>query len=415
VDIDLHPQLTVLTGANGAGKSTLIRIFSQHLGFQRPLFGVPYLGESGNLTYFSGIFSRRGKRILERVSLTEQSTQRNVGQLEYANGVTAELSVPHMSGAQFNIGISNQQQVIGAHIDSHQPISNYRTVDTIPITPVTPQTAYAQYSNEIQQSYLGNRSNSSPMHRLKEALISLAVFGPGNAEVERNLELLRYYEGFQDVLRRILPESLGFRSIRIQPPEVILKTDTGDFVIDSVSGGILALIDFAWRIFSFSKMHHDFVVTIDEPENHLHPSLQRDLMPRLMAAFPSTQFIIATHSPFMVTSVKDSCVYALRYNTFQTDSERQHESGIGESNRVESVRLDSIRRAATVNEILREVLGVPATMPAWAHDEVTEILAQFENRDVTAESISALRESLEARGFEELYPSALAKFVGGQP
>lgn len=413
IDIDLHPRLTVITGANGAGKSTLIRIFSQHLGFQRPLFGVPFLGDSGTLSYFSGIFSRRGKRILERISTSEQASQKSVGQLKYTNGVTAELSVPNVSGVQFNIGISNQQQVLGAHIDSHQPISNYKAIDSIPIKPMTPQNAYSQYSSEINHAYTGNRSNFSPMYRLKEALISLAVFGTGNSEVDGNPELLRFYEEFQQVLRRILPDSLGFRSIRIQPPEVVLRTDTGDFVIDAVSGGILALIDFAWRIFSFAKMHEEFVVTIDEPENHLHPSLQRDLMPRLMAAFPATQFIIATHSPFMVTAVKESSVYALRYQDYESNDQRTAGGPTPRSNRVESVRLDSIRRAATVNEILREVLGVPATMPAWAHDELAEILDEFEGREITESAIAALRESLESRGFEELYPEALAKFIGG--
>jgi energy-coupling factor transporter ATP-binding protein EcfA2 len=414
INIDLHPRLTVITGANGAGKSTLIRIFSQHLGFQRPLFGVPYLGERGDLSYFSGIFSRRGKRILRRVSISEQASQRIVGRLIYTNGVIAELSIPNLSGAQFNIGINNQQQVLGAHIDSHQPISNYKAVDSIPIRPVTPQNAYEQYSAEINNAYSGGRSNFSPMYRLKEALISLAVFGEGNSEVDGNPNLSNFYEEFQRVLRAVLPDSLEFKSIKIQPPEVVLRTGSGDFVIDAVSGGILALIDFAWRIFSFAKLHDDFVVTIDEPENHLHPSLQRDLMPRLMAAFPTTQFIIATHSPFMVTAVKDSSVYALRYNGYEADDSDLNAGVVAGTNRVESIRLDSIRRAATVNEILREVLGVPATMPAWAHDELSGILNDFQNREISAESISALRDSLEERGFEELYPEALAKFIGSR-
>jgi len=414
IDLQLHPRLTVLTGANGAGKSTLIRIFSQHLGFQRPLFGTPFLADGGGLSYFSGIFSKRGRRLFQRVSKDRQADQRQVGLVAYDNGVSAALSVPDISGAQFQIGINNQQQVFGTHIDSHQPVAGFKGVAQIPVQPITAQVAYSQYSQEINQAYLGNRTNFSPMYRLKEALISFAVFGSGNAEIKGNPEILEIYKEFQEILEVILPSTLGFRGIKVQPPEVMLETRSGDFVIDSASGGVSALIDFAWRLFTFSRMHEDFVVTIDEPENHLHPSLQRELMPRLLAAFPNTQFIIATHSPFMVSSVKESGVYALKYRDFDLDKYPVREHEPAGALRVESIRLDSVKRAATANEILREVLGVPATMPSWAHEEVRSILDEFQNREVDADSVASLRQNLEQRGFEELYPEALASFVEGK-
>lgn len=82
-----------------------------------------------------------------------------------------------------------------------------------------------------------------------------------------------------------------------------------------------------------------FVVTFDEPENHLHPALQRTLLPTLSAAFPQVQFIVATHSPFMVSSMKDSAVYVLRYQDAELEIEESSGSIVG-SRRVQSVRLD---------------------------------------------------------------------------
>lgn len=416
VDLDLHENLTILTGANGAGKSTIVRIFSQHLGFQRPLLSTPFLGTGGGLTYFSGQFSRSGNRILQRVSKVRQSVQNEIGAIKYNNGVEAKLTAPEVTGASFNIAISNQQKVLGTHIDSHQPISNYKMIDKIPLKPMAASRAYSEYNAEVNRAYTGNsnRTNETPMYRLKESLISLAVFGEGNSKVEGNPELLQFYSEFEDVLGRILPDQLGFQSLKVQPPEVLLETASGDFLIDAVSGGILALIDFAWRIFTFSKMHEDFVVTIDEPENHLHPAIQRELLPSLLEAFPKAQFIVATHSPFMVTSVKRSNVYALRYGQFEVVQHSDFGSSVSEGRRVHSVGLSHIKRAATANEVLREVLGVPATMPDWAHAELREILADFEGRPISNDSVNALRTSLEERGFEELYPEALAKFVGDE-
>ncbi|MGQ0518664.1 AAA family ATPase, partial [Bacillus sp. D-CC] len=56
-----------------------------------------------------------------------------------------------------------------------------------------------------------------------------------------------------------------------------------------------------------------FVVTIDEPENHLHPSMQRSLLNDFVKAFPKAQFIVVTHSPFIVSSIRESNVYALKH------------------------------------------------------------------------------------------------------
>ncbi len=44
------------------------------------------------------------------------------------------------------------------------------------------------------------------------------------------------------------------------------------------------------------------IVLLDELELHLHPSLQRTLVPRLRKALPKVQFIVTTHSPLILSS-----------------------------------------------------------------------------------------------------------------
>ncbi len=53
------------------------------------------------------------------------------------------------------------------------------------------------------------------------------------------------------------------------------------------------------------------VVIIDEIETHLHPSLQKQLLPFLVRAFPMVQFIIATHSPAVICSIDNALVWDL--------------------------------------------------------------------------------------------------------
>ena len=51
------------------------------------------------------------------------------------------------------------------------------------------------------------------------------------------------------------------------------------------------------------------IVLIDEVETHLHLELQRQIMPLLTSVFPNIQFIVSTHSPFVLSSIKDAVAY----------------------------------------------------------------------------------------------------------
>jgi len=60
-----------------------------------------------------------------------------------------------------------------------------------------------------------------------------------------------------------------------------------------------------------SKYLTEGIVLIDEPESHLHIELQKEIMPFLTLMFPNIQFIIATHSPFILNSVENAIIYDL--------------------------------------------------------------------------------------------------------
>lgn len=46
------------------------------------------------------------------------------------------------------------------------------------------------------------------------------------------------------------------------------------------------------------------IVLIDEIDLHLHPKWQRVVVNHLREAFPKVQFIISTHSPFIIQSLQ---------------------------------------------------------------------------------------------------------------
>ncbi len=53
------------------------------------------------------------------------------------------------------------------------------------------------------------------------------------------------------------------------------------------------------------------IVMIDEIDLHLHPSLQRSIVPRLRAAMPNVQWIVTTHSPLVLSNFDSNEIIAL--------------------------------------------------------------------------------------------------------
>ncbi|WP_422650096.1 ATPase AAA-type core domain-containing protein [Cupriavidus sp. H18C1] len=419
IDIEFHERLTVITGANGAGKSTVLGILAQHFGWNHQYLSTPRRPKgSASYSYVTGLWKRR--------HLTRQSPQpygnvEIVGKITYSNGPTAELYVPQNTGSvQYQLSIHQQQVIKGVSIGSHRPLPVYQQVANIPTNAIKPEIAYQFYFNEQMQRYSGAYTQFSPAYRLKEALISMATFGAGNEYVQGDATVLDAFIGFQQILKALLPPSIGFERIAIRTPDVVLVTKSGEFLIDAASGGVMSLIDLAWQIhlYSISNGNSDssFAVILDEPENHLHPSMQRSLMTGLLAAFPKAQFIVATHSPFIVSSVRDSHVYVLRHHEgLSGEDEKSEVDELQDSAiRVGSIKLDNVNRAGTASEILRDVLGVPATIPEWVETKIREIVNSFQKRTLNNEALDDLRIQMNAIGCGEFYPQAISTLLEGK-
>lgn len=60
-----------------------------------------------------------------------------------------------------------------------------------------------------------------------------------------------------------------------------------------------------------SKYDCQGIVLIDELETHLHIELQKKILPFLIEFFPNLQFIITTHSPYILNSISNARAYDL--------------------------------------------------------------------------------------------------------
>lgn len=79
-----------------------------------------------------------------------------------------------------------------------------------------------------------------------------------------------------------------------------------------IMSGILLRMEQNWLLKgTLSEYNLEGIVLIDELETHLHIALQRKILPFLTEFFPRVQFIISTHSPYILTSVSNATIFDL--------------------------------------------------------------------------------------------------------
>lgn len=104
----------------------------------------------------------------------------------------------------------------------------------------------------------------------------------------------------------------------------IVYTENGRILpISCLSAGYQSILwmimDISYRMATLNPGKHDLkrgkgIVLIDEIDLHLHPKWQWNIIEALKSVFPNIQFIIATHSPIIISSCKDVNLVLVDHN-----------------------------------------------------------------------------------------------------
>lgn len=100
-----------------------------------------------------------------------------------------------------------------------------------------------------------------------------------------------------------------------------ILTEGKEFKFTEVSDGYAAILDIVVDLILKMQAKDNLtrayqkkgIVLIDEVETHLHLELQKMIMPFLTKVFPNIQFIITTHSPFVLNSLDNAVAFDLEH------------------------------------------------------------------------------------------------------
>jgi predicted ATP-binding protein involved in virulence len=204
-------------------------------------------------------------------------------------------------------------------------------------------------------------------------------------ENEQANRISQWFDNFENSLRQIFDmPALKFVA---DPPNRSFKIRfTNDSEIDfrEMSDGYDSLLYMIMKItleMNFlSKQYDDYmlsgIVFVDEMETHMDVRLQKQILPMLTRMFPNVQFIVTTHSPFIVTALENSVVFNL-----DKRERLDNPSSFSYGNIVESF-FDSDQYSETIKRKLaryKELIDIPANiLSEEQRDEFIELKIDLE-------------------------------------
>lgn len=136
----------------------------------------------------------------------------------------------------------------------------------------------------------------------------------------------KWFEEFENRLKQIFDaKNLELRFDRNTYNFDIIVDNKETFNFNNLSDGYSAIISIVAELLLRMEAHQtkvydlEGIVIIDEIETHLHVDLQKKILPFLTDFFPKIQFIITTHSPFVLSSLSNATICDLETRTVTTD------------------------------------------------------------------------------------------------
>ncbi|WP_208458256.1 AAA family ATPase [Burkholderia stabilis] len=335
--LDFGKRLTVIIGDNGAGKTALLDAIA--IGFGRYLTKLPEV--TGRATSAADIRIDRFERKEPVMMLGWEVKTHDDQEIIWAGGRRRDASV---------VGPTLKKALSTDHVDLLS--KGFKGIDEFTnkilhqngenepyFLPVIAYYGTNRAIREEIQRRRGFKKNFSRFDALSDALNPdshfKAAFEWFNAmeDVERrerisrrNLDyVLPELEIVREAITRLLPEGFSAPRTEIRPLRFVIdkltkNNTTQTFRISQLSDGyrvVLGLaMDFARRLAqandenslkmvgAISPLDVPAIALIDELDLHLHPSWQQRIVTDLMQTFRNTQFIVTTHSPQVLSTVK---------------------------------------------------------------------------------------------------------------
>ena len=315
IEIKLNPekrQHLILTGKNGSGKTSVLKAVRNHLqmindGMWRIVkWDYPEAIRSCRQNYNNAKTDR--EKIKAQESIEEIS----------------QMAEQHMSGC--NLLFSDENTLESLYAQGNFITAYFAADRTSKI-----QRVHGAEDVKLETEYPINSEPSKILLKYMVHLKTQQAYARNEDDLETEAKIASWFLRFRDALRVLLDdESIELRYDYKNYNFLIEQKGRNPYGLDELSDGYSAIIgivadlilrmDRNWLLKGeLSQYDVEGVVLIDELETHLHVELQRKILPFLTEFFPRIQFIITTHSAYILNSISNACIYDLEKQVQFTD------------------------------------------------------------------------------------------------
>lgn len=292
----------ILTGKNGSGKTSVLEALKANLEY---LVSIDFTLRSEieqRLEYSNTKLRQEG--IDDTTKKRKEDAKGNISfwknkLLKWTDGVVAQCDYMTL----------REKYNAGDFIIAYYKATRFSKVET---------------SNTIEHIELKDRYqiNDTPGTKLVKYMVGLKAtqaFAAQKKDTKRAEEIESWFRRFEGVLKNVFEDPSLTLDFDIENFRFSIRQQNREpFDFNTLSSGYAAVFDIINDLIMRVEKKGDNIegiVLIDEIETHLHLELQKKILPILTQMHPKIQFIVSTHSPFILSSIDNAVIFDLENKT----------------------------------------------------------------------------------------------------
>jgi predicted ATP-binding protein involved in virulence len=310
VDINVDGKTLILTGGNGCGKTQLIEFI-----FEKLIDAV--VNRNNQTERIVQQQLQQNQNELSQRSPADQHYVHYTKQVKILKSKLEEVKNPSLQIVQLDEFVVGHQNLT-AILSSFEAM---RKSEIIKPSAVTNLDKLREQDKSLSKQHNSKKNTSSIFEEFLVSNIANQAFSEStkiNNDPEEAKRIEKWFNKLEIDLRNLFEDE--HLQLKFDSNSFIFKIHQPNkepYTLQTLSSGFSSIMsiyaDLITKVSLRSINPEDLtgIVIIDEIDAHLHVSLQKKILAFLKNAFPKVQFIVTTHSPFVVTSIDDAVIYDL--------------------------------------------------------------------------------------------------------
>ncbi|MCE6236886.1 AAA family ATPase [Acinetobacter pittii] len=265
-------------------------------------------------------------------------------------------------GSDLKVIIENIED-LNRNVKSSKVTFNYFTAfRQTQITHSTNTTSLDDYINHAKSAY-----ENTLGQLFEQYLVNIKIDRSLALTESKNIELVHkidnWFDKLNEDLKFLFEDNSTYLDFDMKTKKFSINQNSKKFSFQTLSSGYSSIFAIYTELMLRSQFLNilpdelNGIVLIDEIDAHLHISLQRKILPFFIKSFPNIQFIVTTHSPFVITSSnQDTVIFDLTNGSFIQDdlSQYSYESIIKGLFHVNPMSLETKKSVEELKNLLNE-------------------------------------------------------------